>query len=259
MESHEKQPRNGGARSRSWRKPATIALVIVVAWTASRFIPIFDWWPHLMAWIDSLGSLGPVAFILLHVVGTILFVPAIVFGMGAAFIYGFWQGFVITLISTTISAMAAFFIARYMARGWVARRIAARPKYAAIDNAVGRQGWKIVLLTRLSPGFPFTLLNYALGVTQVSATAFLTATAVGMAPRTLVHVYAGVFGSSLATFGVDGVGPDAVRILTVTVGIIVTILATVYISRLVQKTVEEEPPEPEEPGQAAKMAVQPAE
>jgi uncharacterized membrane protein YdjX (TVP38/TMEM64 family) len=249
---------------RSWRKPIMVAAIIVTVWITSRFIPFLDWWPQIMQWIHGLGLLGPFVFILFQVIGTILFVPAIVFGIGAAWVYGFWQAVAITLVSTAISAMVVFYISRYWARGWVARRTAANPKYAAIDEAVGRQGWKIVLLTRLSPGFPFTLLNYALGVTRVTPSAFFFGTAVGMAPRTMVHVYAGVFGSSLASLGVEDAGPSVVNMIMIAVGAVVTILATVYIARIVRKTLEEEPailelePEDAAAAQAPEMAVQSA-
>lgn len=261
MRVTDSSPTHRHGRSRSWRKPVTIVAVLFALWIASRFIPIFDWGPQVMAWIHGLGPLGLLVFIALHVVATIAFVPAIVFGIGASLVYGFWQAVAISLVSTVISAMAVFVISRFMARGWVAARIAGNPRYSAIDDAVGRQGWKVVLLTRLSPGFPFTLLNYALGVTQVSAASFLFGTAIGMAPRTILHVYAGVFGSSLASLGVDGPGPEVLQILTVAVGVIITVLATVYITRLVGKAVNEGAPQAEEdpPADVPELAAQPAE
>src|SRR5439155_1410723 len=92
--------------------------------------------------------------------------------------------------AATLGASAAFLVGRYLARAAVERRIAANPRFAAIDRAVGAEGRKIVFLLRLSPVFPFNLLNYALGLTRVRFADFFLAS-VGMLPGTVLYVYSG--------------------------------------------------------------------
>jgi SNARE associated Golgi protein len=126
-----------------------------------------------------------------------------------------------------------------------AKKIAGNPKFRAIDEAVGREGFKIVLLTRLSPVFPFNLLNYAYGVTGVSLKDYVLAS-VGMIPGTMMYVYIGSLAGSLATLGT---GPQptnpgvqwAIRII----GFIATVAVTVYVTRVARKALAEAVPDPE--------------
>lgn len=92
----------------------------------------------------------------------------------------------------------AFLLGRTVARAWVSSRVAANARVAAIDRAVGREGLKIVLLTRLSPVFPFNLLNYAFGLAQVSLRDYVLGSLVGMLPGTLMYVYLGSLITSLS-------------------------------------------------------------
>ena len=109
--------------------------------------------------IRDLGSLGIVAFILIYVLACIFFLPGSVLTLGAGAIFGIVKGSAIVSLASTLGAAAAFLIGRYLARNWVAAKIAGNAKFNAIDNAVVKEGWKIVGLTRLSPIFPFNLPN----------------------------------------------------------------------------------------------------
>ena len=122
-----------------------------------------------LAWIGNLGAWGPLLFIAIYIVASVLFIPASVLTLGAGALFGIVRGSLYVIIGATLGATAAFLVGRYLARDWVARQIEANQKFKAIDQAVGREGGKIVLLTRLSPVFPFNLLNYAFGVTQVTS------------------------------------------------------------------------------------------
>ena len=83
-------------------------------------------------------------------------------------IFGVVRGSIYVSIAATLGATAAFLVGRYLARDWVSARLEGNAKFKAIDEAVGKEGWKIVILTRLSPVFPFNLLNYAYGLTRVT-------------------------------------------------------------------------------------------
>src|SRR5262249_8687408 len=110
--------------------------------------------------VRDLGAWGPALFVVLYVAATVLFLPGWILTLGAGAVFGLVRGAVTVSLAATLGATAAFLIGRYLARDAVARRLAAHPRFAAIDAGVAREGWKIVLLTRLSPAFPFNLLNY---------------------------------------------------------------------------------------------------
>ncbi|GAX36394.1 TVP38/TMEM64 family protein [Nodularia sp. NIES-3585] len=209
------------------------------AQNASGFNPQL-WLRDALQWIDSLGTVGALAFILLYIVATVAFLPGSILTLGAGVVFGVVMGSIYVFIGATIGATAAFLVGRYLARGWVAKKIAGNNKFRAIDEAVGREGLKIVLLTRLSPIFPFNLLNYAYGVTGVSLKDYFIGS-VGMIPGTIMYVYIGSLAGNIATIGTEA-QPDnpgvqwAIRII----GFIATVAVTVYVTRVARKALEDE-------------------
>ncbi len=153
--------------------------------------------PRFAQWVEGLGVWGPVVFILGYAVAAVAFIPGSLLTLAAGAIFGLVKGTIYTLIGATLGAAAAFLVARYLARGAIERRIAGNAKFAAIDKAVGREGFKIVALLRLSPIFPFNLLNYSLGLTKVSFLQYFAAS-IAMLPGTLLYVYYGKAAGSLA-------------------------------------------------------------
>src|ERR1700740_1412584 len=119
------------------------------------------------AWVQDLGVWGPVVFVLGYAAATVAFAPGAVLTLAAGALFGLVRGTIYTLIGATLGASLAFLVARYLARRASERRIPGNARFQAIDRAVGREGFKIVALLRLSPVFPFNLLNYALGLTRV--------------------------------------------------------------------------------------------
>ncbi|MGH7415193.1 MAG: TVP38/TMEM64 family protein [Candidatus Rokuibacteriota bacterium] len=183
-------------------------------------------------WIRGLGAWGPAVFIVLYVLATVLFLPGSVLTLGAGVVFGVIKGSVIVSISATLGATAAFLVGRYLARGWVARRIEGNARFKAIDAAVAREGWKIVGLTRLSPVFPFNLLNYAFGVTRVSLRDYLLASWIGMMPGTVMYVYLGSLAGDLAALGAGRRARTPAEWGFYVVGLLATVAVTVYVTRL---------------------------
>src|ERR1700736_3869707 len=180
-------------------------LLVIVAIAAlivlGRHFHLGEVFAAMLDRIRGLGALAPVLFVILYIVGAILFIPGSVLTIGGGVLFGLLWGSIYVSIGATIGATAAFLIGRYLARDWVRRQLEGNRKFAAIDRAVGREGWKIVLLTRLSPVFPFNLLNYAFGVTAVTLRDYVIATWVGITPGTVLYVYLGSLGGNLATAG----------------------------------------------------------
>lgn len=195
---------------------------------------------NALQWIDSLGSVGAFAFIALYIIATIAFLPGSILTLGAGVVFGVVWGSLYVFIGATLGATAAFIIGRYLARNWVARKIEGNKKFTAIDKAVGKEGLKIVLLTRLSPIFPFNLLNYAFGITGVSLKDYFIGS-IGMIPGTIMYVYIGSLASNLAMIGTQTQPTNssaqwAIRII----GFIATIAVTIYVTRIAKKALEQE-------------------
>ena len=192
-----------------------------------------------LVWIESLGSIAPIAFISIYIGSTVAFLPAFILTLGAGVLFGVWLGSVYVFIGATLGSIAAFLIGRYLARDWVAKKIVDNDKFTAIDRAVGKEGLKIVLLTRLSPAFPFNLLNYAFGVTGVSIQDYVIGS-IGMIPGTIMFVYIGSLAGSLALIGTDAQPTNPTLQWTIRiVGLIATIGVTVYVTRLAKQALAE--------------------
>ncbi len=192
-----------------------------------------------LEWIESLGSIGAIAFIGIYIIATVAFLPAFILTLGAGVLFGVWWGSVYVFIGATLGAIAAFLVGRYLVRDWVAKKIAGNDKFSAIDRAVGKEGLKIVLLTRLSPIFPFNLLNYAFGVTGVSIKDYIIGS-IGMIPGTMMFVYIGSLAGSVALIGTETAPTNPTLQWTIRiVGFVATIAATIYITRIAKQALSQ--------------------
>ncbi|GAB4179588.1 MAG: hypothetical protein Fur006_13030 [Coleofasciculaceae cyanobacterium] len=214
-----------------------------------------EWLRNALQWIDSLGAVGAMsgdkllriyAFIAIYILATVAFIPGSILTFGSGVLFGVVWGSLYVFISATVGATIAFLVGRYLARGWVAKKLEGNHKFQAIDQAVGKEGLKIVLLTRLSPIFPFNLLNYAFGITGVSLKDYVIGS-VGMIPGTVMYVYMGSLASNLATIGTASQPTNpgvqwAIRII----GFIATVAVTLYVTKVARKALEEEVLEPED-------------
>lgn len=198
---------------------------------------------QVLSQIQQQGAVGVLAFVVLYVVATVAFIPGSLLTLGAGVVYGVVQGSCYVFIGASLGAILAFLVGRYIARDWVAKKIHANSKFEAIDEAVKQEGFKIVLLTRLSPVFPFNLLNYAFGITAVSLRDYALG-CVGMIPFTILYVYVGSLAGSLASL--DTSTESATPVLQWTlrgIGFAATIAVTLYITRLARKALAESVPE----------------
>jgi uncharacterized membrane protein YdjX (TVP38/TMEM64 family) len=190
--------------------------------------------------IAALGAWAPGAFVAAYTLATVAFVPGLVLTLAGGALFGVARGTVYVFAGAVLGSSAAFLIARYVARDAIERRIAHNARFRAIDRAIGREGRKIVFLLRLSPVFPFNLLNYALGLTRVRFADYLVAS-LGMLPGTLLYVYGGkVIGDVAAVAsGVKppaGVGAWALLGL----GLVATAVVTAVITRAAKRALAEE-------------------
>ncbi len=230
-------------------KVAAAVLVIVVLCAAAAVLPLGSYLTDFLHWMRGLGYWAPVLLIVAYVAASLLFIPGWLLSIGAGFLFGVVLGTVTVSIGSVLGATAAFVVGRTLLRSSVEQMIAGQPVFAALDRAVGREGFKIVLLVRLSPVLPYNLLNYALGLTPVRLFDFVLASWIGMLPATTAYVY---FGSTLANLAeIDGARPTAgtgQRVLYV-LGLVATVFVAVYVTRLARRAWRGTLDEPS-PGQA---------
>ncbi len=199
-----------------------------------------DFLREALGWVASLGNSGPIAFIIIYNIATVLLIPGSILTLGSGVLFGLGWGTVYVIIAATLGATIAFWIGRNFVRNWVSAKIADYPKFEAIDRAVAKQGFKIVLLTRLSPLLPFNLLNYAFGVTQVSLKDYVMGS-IGMLPGTILYVYIGSLIGNIALIGTTTSNPetDNIQWIAKIIGFAITIGITLYITRVAKKALNE--------------------
>ena len=186
--------------------------------------------------LAGLGAWAPLAFVLGYILATVALVPGSILTLAAGALFGLWKGVLLAFIAATLGAAAAFLVARHLARDFVHRRLGGDQRVAAIDRAIGDHGRKIVFLLRLSPAFPFNLLNYLLGLTTVRFTDYLIAS-LGMLPGTFLYVYYGKVVGDVARLA----GPNPVRgtpayYALLGVGLAATITVVAVVTRAARRT-----------------------
>jgi uncharacterized membrane protein YdjX (TVP38/TMEM64 family) len=147
--------------------------------------------------VDSMGPAGLAYFGVAYTIAEILAIPAIPLTASAGYLFGPVQGTGIVLLSASIAAAVSFVIGRTLLRDYVESVLEDYPKFGKIDRAIGKEGFKLMLLLRLSPIFPFALSNYLYGASSINFSSFFWGTLFGFAPGTLAYVYTGYVGKAL--------------------------------------------------------------
>jgi uncharacterized membrane protein YdjX (TVP38/TMEM64 family) len=184
---------------------------------------------QILDWVAAQGIWAPVLFIIVYAVAAVGFVPGSILTLSAGAIFGVVQGTALVSVASTLAAVISFLLGRFALRGWIEKKLSHKPTFKTIDEAVGREGWKIVLLLRLSPVFPFALLNYSLGLTNIRFCPAMIASWVGMLPGTILYVYLG----SLAQVAAQET-TTAQKVLY-GVGLLATLIVTVRITKIAKR------------------------
>lgn len=217
-----------------------IAIIFMLAIVACAAIV---WLPQaneaviaLLNWVDSLGPWGPALFVIIYILGCVLFLPGSLLTIGAGFLFGLLVGTITVSIGSTLGAGAAFLLSRTVLRKWVGERIVSMPRFRALDEAVGREGFKVVLLTRLSPLFPFNLLNFMFGITKVSFRDYVLASWIGMLPGAVLYVYIGTAAHSITSIAAGKKETSTAEQVFFGVGLVATALVVALLVRLARKS-----------------------
>lgn len=233
VEMETQEPKNKPSLSRILLIGVALALLVMLGRQAGVYLPQF------VVWVESLGVWGPAVFVVGYIVAAVAFVPGSILTLAAGAIFGLSKGVAIVFLAAMLGSAAAFLVARYVARPTIERRLAGNTRFAALDRAVGAQGRKIVFLLRLSPVFPFNLLNYALGLTKVRFLDFFIAS-VGMLPGTLLYVYYGKLAGDVAALaGGSAVAKGPAYYAVLLLGLVATIVVTTVVTRIARRALQE--------------------
>ena len=199
---------------------------------------MLDWLgsSEVIAWLES--PLGALLFIPLYAIWVTLLLPGVWASMLAGALYGTWWGSLIVFVGASLGAEAAFLLGRHWLSDWSRQRLAGFPKLLEIERAVSREGFKLVLLTRLSPAFPFSLLNLAYGLSEVSLRDYNFGL-IGIIPGTILFCALGALAGDVARFGevLSGESSPAGWALRV-VGVLATVAVVWLVGRAARRVLE---------------------
>jgi uncharacterized membrane protein YdjX (TVP38/TMEM64 family) len=171
-----------------------LVLVSALFAVASRFFPIAEWIAQVQQRIMHLGAWSAICYPLLYACCNVLLLPGGLLSVGGGFFFGLWWGFFIVLVGNVTGAAISFIISRWIGRGWLRRKLLRNSTLEALEPAVEREGWKIILLSQLHPLFPTSLLNYLYGVTTIRFRTCILWVAIGQAPGLFLYAYIGTLG-----------------------------------------------------------------
>lgn len=209
---------------------------------AVKLLDIKAFWQISWQWIEHLGFLGYLLFILIYNLGTLFFIPGSILTIKGGCLYGLFLGTIIVLTAAILGATLSFLLGRYYCRDWVNHQLEKYPILQKIDHLVAKEGWKIVFLTRLCPLFPFNFLNYFFGVTEITLRDYILGS-LAIFPGTFMYVYIGSIIRDLTNYDLDNYATDpntqtliwSIRFL----GLISTIILTIYSVQIAKKTLNQ--------------------
>src|SRR5437899_13058852 len=223
----------GAAKSAIGRLIMLIAVVIAL-FLAMKFLPVQQWLGSFNDWVGQMGVAGIFIFIGVYVIATVLLAPGAILTIGAGFAFGLSKGFLAVSAGSTLGASLAFLVARFIARDKVEAIARRNEKFRKIDNAIGKEGAKLIFLLRLSPVIPFNLSNYFYGLTGVRFWPYVVASWIGMMPGTFLYVYIGT--ASKLAVSAAAVG-EAVKHgwqywTLISFGLAATVVVTIWVTKI---------------------------
>lgn len=232
------QNASGDKRKRPSPKAIVFMAAAAVLLTAAVIFrgPLKEALLQFQVWVDGAGAIGYAAFVGVYIVATVAFVPCFLLTIASGLLFGVVKGSLVVSVGSTIGATCAYFLSRTAMRETIEGMLDKYPAFQAIDGAIGKSGGKIVFLIRLSPLFPYNMLNYALGLTRVKPGAFVLASWAGMFPGTVAYVYLG----SLGNFFAADREKSPLEIGLFIVGLIATFAVSIVIARVAKKALDQQ-------------------
>ena len=237
MPDEAEQPKESRKPGKRYLRIVLLCVILAGLSAALYLLPVKDYVVAVLEWTQGLGFWGPFFVAAFYILACVLLLPGGVITLATGFMFGVVIATITISIGSTLGACAAFLVGRTFARDWVRAKVSGRPKFEAIDKAVGQQGFKIVLLTRLCPIFPFNLQNYAYGLTGVKLWQYALASWIGMLPGTVAYCYIGSGLRSLTEVASGKAESGWVELVFFWGGLGLTVIVVAVITRIAQKAI----------------------
>lgn len=215
-----------------------MVVIFLVLVYALYVLPIAEPVTALIEWAQAHRTAGAFVYIGCVVLATVLFVPGSGSMMIAGYLFGLGLGTLVSAVAIAVGAQCAFLMGRFVARDWVAKKVAGSPRLVAIEAGLREEAFLIVVLTRLSLVIPFNLLNYAYGITSVRAGVHLFATAVGMLVPVALYVYLGTLARDIGQILSGTATPTAMGYWIAGAGVIAIVVLTWVMHRAATRALE---------------------
>jgi len=221
------------------KKTVSIIAVIALLGLALWQLPIGQYIESSLIWIEQHQKVAWIVFILLYALALVLLLPASAFSLAAGYLFGPLKGWAVVVVAATLGSCIAFIVGKTFLRDWVLEKAKNMKNFSKLDTAVAEKGFLIVFLTRLSPAFPFSLINYVYSVTKIKLSHFAAATFLGIIPGSLLYVYAGSTAKNLQDVLSGKVEFSGASQALLMVGLVATLIVTIIITRIASKALKD--------------------
>jgi len=216
-----------------------LLIVAAALFTLSRFFPLAEVLADIQARVMGWGAWSAICYPLLYACCNVLLLPGGVLSIGGGFFFGLWWGFLIVLVGNVTGAAISFYISRWIGKRWLRRRLMRNATLEALEPAVEREGWKIILLSQLHPLFPTSLLNYLYGLTQIRFRTCMLWVTIGQAPGLFLYAYIGTLGQLGLNLVRGKTQPRAIEYLLWGGGLVSAIVVLLALGRIALRLLKE--------------------
>ena len=224
------------SRSNGHMKWIILAALIAIFAAAYVYLPISEWLTAFQDWVQGFGALGWAIFIAVYAITSFVLIPGSILTLGAGVAYGLWA-FPLVVAGAVLASAMSFLAARYVFHDRVQEKVAQYPRFKAVNEAIRDEGWKVVLLLRLSPALPFSLQNWFLGLMPVGFWPAQIATLFGIMPGTLLYIWVASLGGEAAAGG--AADASLLRYAVLGIGLLATLVVTIVVTRKAQQKLKE--------------------
>ena len=223
----------------NYRKKMVIGIFFIII-AALLTYTLFKNTQQIDSWVKSMGSLGPLFYLIFLSIAVVLLFPTPILKIFSGALFGFSLGSLINFASSVLGGFIAFILGRWMLRDSIKKIISKNKKVASIEKALSEDGMRVSILVRLSPILPDEWLNYALSTTSLSLKDFMISSISSLLYALVYSYYGSVLGSlAFSSAGIDGFNRSPLWWAMTVIGVIATIVVTVYTTRIAMKALEE--------------------
>ncbi|PZR77211.1 MAG: hypothetical protein DLM73_00135 [Chthoniobacterales bacterium] len=216
-----------------------LIVVVLGLYFISRIFPLVNILADIQQRVMHWGAWSAICYPLLYACCNVLLLPGGVLSVGAGFFFGLWWGFLIALLGNVGGAAISFFISRWIGGRWLKRRLLRNATLVALEPAVEREGWKIILLSQLHPLFPTSLLNYLYGLTRIQFRTCMLWVAIGQAPGLFLYSYLGTLGQLGLNLARGKTHPRAVEYLIWLGGFASAAVVLIFLGRIALRLLQQ--------------------